>query len=63
MFRVWQHIPITHAASALQKQPSLKDRTGALCETNRQHAIQIEIVDMTEVATEFPKEMLDGIGR
>jgi hypothetical protein len=54
IFQVFQHLPINVAARSLEHRPQT-------VETNRQHAIQIEIVGRAADSAGFPKEYLDGI--
>jgi hypothetical protein len=56
MFEVFQHLPISLAARSLEHRPGT-------VETNRQHAIQIEIVGRADNSSRFPKEYLDGIAK
>lgn len=54
VFEVFQHLPIDVAARSLRHPPGT-------VETNRQHAIQVEIVGSADNSPRFPKEYLDGI--
>jgi N-acetylmuramoyl-L-alanine amidase len=54
--RTLQHLPIDRAARSLEHR-------GGTVETNRQGAIQIEIVGFAAHADAFPQSYLDGIAR
>lgn len=56
MFEAFQHLPIDVAARSLKHPPGT-------VQTNRQHAIQIEIVGRAANSTRFPREYLDGVAR